>query len=102
MQPLRGMGAGVSDIEDMTTDPEVGSLVHPGGNFRTSTWEETRHDVGRDVPQTGREPEENREQNRHKVAPPAQLLPTIDNEQALETERQRQLKALKEITHATA
>jgi hypothetical protein len=88
--------------ETETDDAQVGSSVHAGGKNATPRWEETRHDVGSVVPQTGREPEENREQNRHKVAPPAQLLPTIDNEQALETERQRQLKALEEMAHATA
>jgi hypothetical protein len=88
--------------ETETNDGQVGTSVHPGGKNATPRWEETRHDVGSVVPQTGREPEENREQNRHKVAPPAQLLPTIDNEHDLETERQRQLKALEEMAHATA
>jgi hypothetical protein len=88
--------------ETETDDAQVGTSVHPGGKNATPRWEETRHDVGSVVPQTGREPEENREQNRHKVAPPAQLLPTIDNEHDLETERQRQLKALEEMEHATA
>ena len=93
------MGAAFTPDSE-TDDGQVGSSVHPGGKNATRTWEETRHEVGRDSPQTGREPEENREQNRHKVAPPAQLLPTIDNEQELETERQRQLQALEEMTHA--
>jgi hypothetical protein len=85
-----------------TGDGQVGSSALAGGKNATPTWEETRHEMGSNVPQTGREPEDNREENRHKVAPPAQLLPTIDNEQALETERQRQLKALEEMAHATA
>jgi hypothetical protein len=84
-----------------TDDGQVGTSVHPGGKNTTPTWEETRHEMGSNVPQTGREPEDNREENRHKVAPPAQLLPPTDTDPNLETERQRQLTALEEMAHAS-
>jgi len=93
------VGAAFTPDSD-TDDGQVGSSRHPGGKNARPTWEEHGTQVGSNVPQTGREPEENRKQNRHKVAPPAQLPPTIDNEQKLETERQRQLKALEGMTHA--
>lgn len=83
-----------------TDDGQVGSSVHPGGKNTTPTWEETRHDLGRTVPQTDMNPIEPI-QNPDKLAATSPMPTTLENTEALETERQRQLTALTEMAHAT-
>ncbi len=85
--------------ETETDDDEVGSFVHAGGKNATPRWEETRHDVGRDVPQTGKNPERTEVEPRQACAFGADMLPDREHND-IETERQRQLTALTEMAHA--
>ena len=91
------MGATVPP-QNLTDETQVGSSVHPGGDFHAPRWEETGLDVGSVVPQTeGTDTEQIL--NPDKLAAPPPIPATLEDPQALETERQRQYKALTEIAH---
>jgi hypothetical protein len=86
-------------LETEPDESQVGRNVQPGGKNTATTWEETHHEMGSTVLQTGR----NRYElivNPDKLAAPPPTPATLDDPIALENERQRQRLALREMAHA--
>ena len=97
--PAQPSSADSAELEDAAPQPASADTQTASADTDTTSADPPRSSAPpADI--TPSSPYEPREQPTPYGAPPAQLLPTIDNEQDLETERQRQLRALAEMTHA--